>query len=185
MSLHVFVWGWPVIFMAKRGSEIFWGLKGAPKNVHNKYFFASGPPYKCLWKVPNVCQQLHHYPPLPGLLHHAFLSWNHDQTNYTKFWDSRTWSWQQCDPVTTILRNPFAGEMSCTGALWFFDVIDLVDLVMVDYIMMQHIDEYTGKLHVCHILRITVAYPTWYHGIICQSGERSMSGHLYTVAILV
>ena len=56
--------GWPVIFMAKRGSEIFWGLKGAPKNVHNKYF---------LYQVPltSVCERslmfasnciiIHHY----------------------------------------------------------------------------------------------------------------------------
>ena len=37
----------------KGGPENFWGLKGgAPKNFRDEFFFASGPPYKCLWTVP-------------------------------------------------------------------------------------------------------------------------------------
>ena len=36
----------------KRGPGIFCGLKGGPKNFRDKYFFAWGPPYKCLRTVP-------------------------------------------------------------------------------------------------------------------------------------
>ena len=46
-SLHAFLWGWPVIVMAKKGAESFWGLKGGGRILHQP-----PPPYKCLWTVP-------------------------------------------------------------------------------------------------------------------------------------
>ena len=36
----------------KGGPDFFLSEGGGAKNVRDKYFFASGPPYKCLWTVP-------------------------------------------------------------------------------------------------------------------------------------
>ena len=44
MILYPFLWGWPVIFMAKGAPEIFWGLKGwGPKIFHDKMFLHQTP----------------------------------------------------------------------------------------------------------------------------------------------
>ena len=39
-------------FHGKKGPEIFLRSERGPKKFRDFFFFASGPPYKCLWTVP-------------------------------------------------------------------------------------------------------------------------------------
>ena len=54
-SLHAFLWGWPIIFMAKRGGWHFLRSEGGPKNFCNDNFCISPPPLQVLQNGP-----LHH-----------------------------------------------------------------------------------------------------------------------------